>query len=182
MGQPEWFGRIYRFEPRQHSSSGGKNSISHEVVDSGEFVLNLIGRVCIYLSVLALPVVLVSGQTRTRLGEFSPAAPDRGAPPAGAQTQTAGQGPVVLGGPEKRVAKLACRVNDLLTRDCNRLATSWVQDVLALEVPASWWTSPKGCRADRAREVKSSNWSIHKDLWGVQRVDVGPLPCSTLAR
>ena len=77
---------------------GGENSISHEVVDSGEFVLNLIGRVCIYLSVLALPVGLVSGQTRTRLGEFSPAAPDRGAPPAGAQAQTAGQGPVVLGG------------------------------------------------------------------------------------
>ena len=46
---------------------GGENSISHEVVDSGEFVLNLIGRVCIYLSVLALPVVLVSGQTRTSI-------------------------------------------------------------------------------------------------------------------
>lgn len=38
---------------------GGEHSISHEVVDYGEFVLNLIGCLCIYLGVLALPVGLV---------------------------------------------------------------------------------------------------------------------------
>src|SRR5512137_3009241 len=89
------------------------------------------------LSAPALPVLLASSETRTGLGKFGPPAPDRGAQPAGAQTPTAGQGPGVLGGLERMVAKLAQRVDPLPTRDRHRLATRRVQDVLAMEVPAS---------------------------------------------
>jgi hypothetical protein len=46
------------------------------------------------------------------------------------------------------VAKLACRVDHLPTRDRHRLATSRVQDVLAMEVPAARRTTGKGERAD----------------------------------
>src|ERR1035438_8298073 len=96
------------------------------------------------LGALALPVFLAPPQRGTRPGEFGPPAPDRGAQPAGAQAQTAGQRPVVLGGLERMVAKLACRVDHLPTRDRYRLATSRVQDVLAMEVPASRRTTAKG--------------------------------------
>jgi hypothetical protein len=99
----------------------------------------------------ALPAILAPPQAPTRLGELRPPAPDRGAQSAGTQAQTAGQRPVVVGGLERMVAKLACRVDHLPNRDRHRrLATSRVQDVLALEVPASRRTTPKGCCADSA--------------------------------
>jgi hypothetical protein len=125
-----------------------ETSSPNEVVDSAGFVLKLISHVRDCLRAPALPLVLPSSETRTGLGKLGPPAPDRGAQPAGAQAQTAGQRPVVLGGLERMVAKLACRVNNCSTRDRHRLATSRVQAVLVLEVPASRRTTPKGCRAD----------------------------------
>jgi hypothetical protein len=121
-----------------------ETSSGNEVVDSAGFVPMLISHVDDCLSAPALPVFLAPPQRGTRPGEFGPPASDRGAQPPGAQAQTAGQRPLVLGGLERMVAKLAQRVDHLLTRDCHRLATSWVQDVLAMEVPASRRTTAKG--------------------------------------
>src|ERR1035438_6849854 len=82
-----------------------ETSSRNEVVDSVVFVPKLISHFRDPLGAPALPVVLAPSQTRTRVGEFSPPAPDRRAPLGGAQAQTAGQRPVVLDGPEKMVAK-----------------------------------------------------------------------------
>ena len=121
-----------------------ETSSGNEVVDSAGFVPKLISHVGDCLGALALPVFLAPSQARTGLGEFGPPAPDHGAQPTGAQAQTTGQRPVVLGGLKRMVAKLACRVDPLPTRDGRRLATSRVQDVLAMEVPAARRTTAKG--------------------------------------
>src|ERR1019366_319676 len=120
-----------------------ETSSGNEVIDSAGFVSKLISHVGDCLGALALPVFLAPSQTRTGLGEFGPPAPDRGAQPAGAQAQTAGQRPVVLDGLERVLVNMAPRVDYLPTRDRHRLATSRVQGVLAMEGPASRWTAPK---------------------------------------
>jgi hypothetical protein len=114
-----------------------ETSSGNEVVDSAGFVSKLISHVGDCLGAPALPVFLATSQTRTGPGEFGPPAPGRGAQSAGAQAQTAGERPVVLGDLERMVAELACRVDFPPTRDCHRLATSRFQDVLPLEVPAA---------------------------------------------
>jgi hypothetical protein len=90
-----------------HPLSVAETSSRNEVVDSVGFVLKLISHVRDCLGAPALPFLLASSETRTGLGKFGPPAPDRGAQPVGTQTQTAGQRPVVLGGLERMVAKLA---------------------------------------------------------------------------
>jgi hypothetical protein len=94
-----------------------ETSSRNEVVDSVGFVSQLINHVHDRLSAPLLPVVLAPSQTRTGPGEFSPSAPGRGSPSAGAQAQTAEERQVVLGGPEKRVAKLACGVLIVMTHE-----------------------------------------------------------------
>jgi hypothetical protein len=99
-----------------------ETSSGNEVVDSAGFVAKLISHVGDCLGALALPLFLAPSQTRTGPGKFGPPAPDRGAQPVGAQAQTAGQRSVVLGGLKRMVAKLACRVDPLPTRDRHREA------------------------------------------------------------
>jgi hypothetical protein len=66
-------------------SSVAETSSRNEVVDSAGFVLKLIGYVRDCLGAPALPVILPSSETRARLGEFGPPAPDRVAQTIGAQ-------------------------------------------------------------------------------------------------
>jgi hypothetical protein len=65
--------------------SVAETSSRNEVVDSAGFVLKLIGHVRDCLGAPALLVVLPSSETRSRLGEFGPPAPDRVAQTIGAQ-------------------------------------------------------------------------------------------------
>src|ERR1035441_6018879 len=81
-----------------------------EVVDSAGFVPKLISHVRDCLGAPALPVILAPSQAPTCLGEPRAPAPDRGAQSAGAQAQTAGQRPVVLGGLES-IDRKSTRLN-----------------------------------------------------------------------
>jgi hypothetical protein len=67
---------------------------------------------------------------------------------AEAQAETSPMGPVALEHTQKSLAELENTIDNLPTRDCHRLATSRIQDVLAMEFPRSQWTTPKGCSAD----------------------------------
>ena len=102
------------------------------------------------LSAPALPFVLAQRQARAGFGEFSPPAPDQRPPTTNPQAQPPGVGSVPLADAQKRVARLESSFDNLPSRNGHRLATSRLQAVLALEVPASAGATRKGRSLDSA--------------------------------
>jgi hypothetical protein len=73
-----------------------------------------------------------------------PAAPDHGPQTPNSQTQAPPWGSIHLGPVEEMLARLENCFDDLSTRDYHRVATSWFEDLLAMEVPASDRATGKG--------------------------------------
>ena len=75
-------------------------------------------------------------------------------------------GPVALDDASESLAELENLVDDLPARDRHRLATSRIQDVLAMEVPASRWTTGK----DPALiQLIRRMWAVNP-TWGSPRI------------
>jgi hypothetical protein len=70
-----------------------------------------------------------------------------------------------LGDTQESLAELEKPVGDLSPRDCNRLATSWVQNVLAMEVQAAWSTGKDRELILLIRRM----WSVNP-TWGSPRI------------
>ena len=54
-----------------------------------------------------------------------------------------------LGDVEESLARVENTIDPLPARDCHRLAESWIQGVLAMEVQAAAWATRKGLGIDR---------------------------------
>ena len=76
-------------------------------------------------------------------------------------------GSLSLGDLEESLAGVENPVDDLPTRDRHRLATSRIQDVLAMEVPASAWATGKGCR--ELIQLIRRMWTVNP-TWGSPRI------------
>ena len=114
-----------------------ESSSRNEVVDFVGFVSKLTSRVRDCFGAPALPVVPAPPSARSRPGNSGAAASTDGAPTAGAQAQASSVGPLPLVAAHESLAQLENSVDDFPARDSHRLATSRIQDVLAVEVPAS---------------------------------------------
>src|SRR5207249_2922399 len=81
---------------------------------------------------------------RTRDRSACPATPNHRAQSTDAQAQAPPVRPVSMDHARESLGKLEKLLDDLPARNTHRLATSWIQAVLAMEVQAPTWASWKG--------------------------------------
>src|SRR5216684_3992206 len=95
-------------------------------------------------------MVLTPTSARTGYGNSGPATPNHGAQTADLQAEASPVGPMSLDDTQESLAQLENPVDGLRPRDCHRLATSRVQNVLAMEVQAAAWSTCEGSGIDPA--------------------------------
>ena len=105
------------------------------------------------LAIVRVPellLILSASPARTRPGGSGIATPDHGPQTANTKAKARPLGPRRVDNVEESLARVENPVEDLPSRDCHRLGTSRVQNILAVEVHEAAWATCKGPGVDPA--------------------------------